>query len=130
MGLAHRKRETMDTDYLMSKLPLREHCKNIRYILGYVYEMDRCYFPAMGISLLLKTAVPYMELLLSAYILDGISAPGGLGEMLTVITVWVLAIMLVQFIAGAVYNRMEVLREQMYYMYECETHTKMLEMDF
>lgn len=120
----------MSTDYLMSKLPIRQHWKNIIKILKYVYELDKGYFPVMGISLMLLASVPYMELLLSAYILDGISAHRKLHEMLTVITVSVIAIMLVQFIAGAIYNRMEVHREQMYYLYECETQTKMLEMDF
>lgn len=120
----------MSTDYLMTKLPIRQHWKNIIKILKYVYELDKGYFPVMGISLMLRASVPYMELLLSAFILDGISAHRKLHEMLTVITISVIAIMLVQFIAGAIYNRMEVHREQMYYLYECETQTKMLEMDF
>lgn len=120
----------MSTDYLMAKLPIRQHWKNIIKILKYVYELDKSYFPVMGIALMLRVSVPYMELLLSAYILDGLSAHRELKEMLTVIAVSVLVIMLVQFIAGAIYNRMEVHREQMYYLYECETQTKMLEMDF
>lgn len=120
----------MTTDHLLTKLPLREHWKNIIKILKYVYEMDKYYFPVNSISLILRTAVPYMELLLSAYILDGISAHTEIREMLTVIAVSVAVIMLVQFIAGAIYNRMEVHREQMGYLYECETQSKMLEMDF
>ena len=120
----------MSTDHLMAKLPVCQHWKNIKQILKYVYELDKNYFPFMGISLILRVSVPYMELLLSAYILDGISVHRELREMLTVITVSVIAIMLVQFIAGAIFNRMEVHREQMYYLYQCETQTKMLEMDF
>lgn len=94
----------MSTDYLMSKLPIRQHWKNIIKILKYVYELDKGYFPVMGISLMLRASVSYMELLLSAFILDGISAHRKLHEMLTVITISVIAIMLVQFIAGAIYN--------------------------
>lgn len=120
----------MTTDHLLTKLPLREHRKNIIKILKYVYEMDKCYFPFISISLMLRAAVPYLELLLSAYILDGIGAHTEIREMLTVITVSVAVIMLVQFIAGAISNKMEVHKEQMYYLYECETQTKMLEMDF
>ena len=120
----------MTTDYLLTKLPMREHAKNIVKIVKYVREMDRHYFPGMAISLLLKTAVPYAELLLTAYILDGISAHTAIREMLAVITASVLAVMLLQFLSGAVYHRMEVRREQMCYLYECETQTKMLEMDF
>ncbi len=120
----------MTTDYLLTKLPIREHRKNIIKILKYAYEMDRCYFPVMGMSLLFKTAVPYMELILSAYILDGISTHVGFKEMFTVVGLSVFVIMLVQFLSNAIYNRMEVHREQMQYLYACETQTKMLEMDF
>ncbi len=120
----------MTTDYLLKKLPIREHGGNIVKIIKYVQKMDRCYFPGMAVSLLLKTAVPYGELLLTAYILDGIRAHAAIREMLVVIVSSVFGIMLLQFLSGAVYHRMEVRREQMYYLYECETQTKMLEMDF
>lgn len=120
----------MAEDYLLKKLPVGEHVRNIGKILKYAYEMDRLYFPVMAVSLLLKTAVPYMELLLTAYILDGIGAHTEIGEMTTVIGVSVAAIMLLQFLSRAIWHRMEVRREQMYYLYECETQTKMLEMDF
>lgn len=120
----------MTADYLLMKLPLREHCKNMRKVLKYAHDLDRCYFPAMGASLLLKVSVPYMELMLSAYILDGISTHTGIREMLTVITASVVAIMLVQFLSQAVFHRMEVHREQMHCLYGCETQTKMLEMDY
>lgn len=118
------------TDELLTKLPMREHGKNIVKILKYVQGMDRRYFPVMAVSLLLKAAVPYMELVLTAYILDGISAHTEIGEILTVIAASVLVIMLLQFLSGAIYHRMEVRREQLYHLYECETQTKMLEMDF
>ena len=120
----------METDYLMTKLPLREHRKNIIKIFKYVYAMDKCYFPVMGISLLLRTVVPYMELMLSAYILDGISMHKDIGELLTVIAIAVPVIMLVQFAAGTIHNRMEVHREAAFYTYECEKYTKILEMDY
>ncbi|MDE6388827.1 MAG: ABC transporter ATP-binding protein/permease [Lachnospiraceae bacterium] len=92
--------------------------------------MDRCYFLFMGVSLLLKTAIPYMELMLSAYILDGISIHKDIKELFIVITIAVLMIMLVQFLAGTIFNRMEIRREAIYYKYECETYTKVLEMDY
>lgn len=122
--------EIMSTDYLLKKLPLREHCRNIGKILKYISEMDKYYFPVTGISLLLRAVVPYLELMLSAYILDGIVAHRDLQSMFTVIAVSVVMIMLVQFLAGAIYNRMEVRRERIYYLYESETRAKMLDLDF
>lgn len=120
----------MTTDDLLTKLPIREHGRNILKIIKYVRGLDRWYFPAVAVSLLLKTAVPYAELMLTAYILDGIGAHREIGEMLAVITGTTLAVMLLQFLSGAIWHRMEVHREQMYYLYECETQTKMLDMDF
>lgn len=119
----------MGTD-LMSKLPLREHFKNIKLILQHVNTMDRYYLPVMSLVQLLQAAVLYMELLLSAYILDGISAHKELREMFTVTTAAVLAIMLVRFLSSSIANRMEVHRQQMWYLYDCEVQTRMLEMDF
>ncbi|MCM1122656.1 MAG: ABC transporter ATP-binding protein/permease [Eubacterium sp.] len=117
-------------DDLLVKLPLREHFKNMAAILKYVRGMDRWYFPITSISLLLKAAVPYMELVLSAYILDGIGAHTEFRKMLAVAGASVLAILFVQFVSNGIYHKMEVRREQMYYLYECETQTRMLEMDF
>ncbi len=120
----------METDYLMAKLSFREHLKNIVKVLKYGYEMDKSYFPVMGISLLLKTAVPYMELMLSAYILDGISMHMDNRELFTVIMAAVSVILLVQFLSGTIRNRMEVHREEIYYRYESESYAKILEMDY
>jgi len=71
-----------------------------------------------------------MELLLSAYILDGIGAQKSMREMMDVILVSVLVIMLAQFVESTLSNKMEVHREQMYYLYDCDSQSKMMEMDF
>ena len=91
----------MMTDDLLTKIPIREHGKNILKIVKHVRRLDRCYFPVMAVSLALKTAVPYVELVLTAYILDGIGAHREIGEMFTVITGTTLAVMLLQFLSGA-----------------------------
>lgn len=119
----------METD-LRSKLPVREHMKNIRKVLRFTSKMDQYYFPVMCIVQMLYAAVPYMELLLSAYILDGIGMHKEFKEMMAVIAVSVLAVMLVQFMASTLANKMEVRRERMFYLYDCETEAKMMELDF
>lgn len=48
----------MTTDYLLTKLPMREHAKNIVKIVKYVREMDRHYFPGMAISCCLRRRSP------------------------------------------------------------------------
>lgn len=119
----------MGTD-LTSKLPIREHIKNIRKLLKYIHSIDSVYFPGMCILQMLNVGIPYMELLLSAYILDGIGAQKSFREMMTVIGISVLVIMLVQFMSSTLSNKMEVRREQIYYLYDCERQSKMMEMDF
>ena len=119
----------METD-LTSKLPLREHVKNMRKILKLINDMDRGYFKWMGLLHILNVSMPYIELLLSAYILDGISSHKGFSEMMPIVTVTILGILLVHCLASTIYHRMEVRKEHMYNMYTCITQTKMLEMDF
>ncbi len=120
---------TTQTD-LTSRLPLREHIRNIGKILKYVQGMNRYYFPAVAAFQMLCAAIPYMELLLSAYILDGIGAHKDIKKMIFAVTAAVLGIMLAGFLKSTIGNILEVRRQQMYYLYDCETNTKMLDMDF
>lgn len=119
----------MGTD-LTSKLPIREHIRNMKKMLKYVQGIDKYYFPVMGIVQLLDVAIPYMELLLSAYILDGINTHKDMRQLFLLIAAAVLAVLLTQFAMSTLRNKMEVHRQQIFYLYECETQTKMLELDF
>ena len=83
---------------LKSKLPLREHLKNIRKMLGFVQEIDRNYFRFICISQLLDISIPYIELLLSAYILDLIGTGKSFQQMMVFVAEAVLGILLLHFI--------------------------------
>ena len=74
----------MNTD-LTGKLPLREHVGNIRKVLKFVRSMDKNYFRIVCVTHVLDIGVPYVELLLSAYILDAIGAHRSFREMMTVV---------------------------------------------
>lgn len=115
---------------LKSKLPLREHFKNIRQVLGYVSQIDRNYFRFMCIVQLLNMSIPYIELLLSAYILDLISAGGGFREMMGLAAAAVLGILLLHYVSSTVNNRMEVRRDIIAYLYDNSVEAKILNMDF
>lgn len=119
----------MGTD-LMSKLPLREHVKNIKKILRVVADMDRWYFYFTSIVHIINVIVPYIQLMLSAYILDSIVERKGLKEVFFATALVLLGILILNFIASSIWNRMEVRRESIDSLYSCITQTKMLNMDF
>lgn len=119
----------MGTD-LMSKLPLREHVKNMKKILRVVADMDRWYFYFTSIVHIINVVIPYIQLILSAYILDSIVEKKGLKEVFWVTALVLAGILILNFIASSIWNRMEVRRESIYSLYSCITQTKMLNMDF
>lgn len=119
----------MNSD-LTSKLPLREHIRNIRRVLKFVREMDRNYFRILCIVQIIEVGVPYIELLLSAYILDAIGSHKGFQEMMTVTGGCIAVILLMRFVASTIRNRMEVRRNYMACLYSGAVQTRMLNMDF
>lgn len=119
----------METD-LTSKLPLREHMKNIRKILRVVAEMDKTYFPTACIVHLINVAVPYISLILSAYILDALTEGKSFEEILFAALASTAGIFLLHVMGSTVWNNLEVRRQNMYYLYSCITEEKMLDMDF
>ena len=65
---------------LTSKLPVREHIKNIKKLLKTVHDMEKTYFPMACLVHIINVIVPYTELILSAYILDGVSQGKEIGR--------------------------------------------------
>lgn len=119
----------MGTD-LMSKLPLREHVRNIKKIFKVIYDMDKRYLQGQILVSLLKGVIPYIELMLSAYILDGISVGKEFTELMRVVAISVMAILLLHCISDALYRRLNIRQDRIWHLYECITQTKMLDMDY
>lgn len=115
---------------LMKKLPVREHIRNMKAILHVIAEIDRGYFWGTSVVHLINVLVPYMELLLSAYILDAITAGSSFEEMFLRTAIMVGGIFVLHFLASTVWNRMEIRREYIFHIYECSREEKMLHMDF
>ncbi len=119
----------MNTD-LTAKIPFREHIKNIRKILKIITGIDKWYFLFTSIVHIINVIVPYIQLVLSAHILDAIIAQENFKEVMLVITGTLFIILCLNFIASSIWNRMEVRRERAYLLYSCMTQTRMLDMDF
>ncbi len=119
----------MGTD-LMGKLPLREHIRNMKKILRVVTDMDRWYFFFTSFVHLINVVVPYIQLILSAYILDAIMEKQDFHQVFSITALVLVIILILNFIASSIWNRMEVRRERIFSLYSCITQTKMLNMDF
>ncbi|MCH5271993.1 MAG: ABC transporter ATP-binding protein [Lachnospiraceae bacterium] len=119
----------MGTD-LMSKLPIREHIKNIRKIFKVICDMDKRYLQGRLLVSLLGGIVPYIELLLSAYILDGISTGKDFLHLITVAGVCVGVILLLRCSSDALDHWLNIRQDRIAHLYDCITETKMLDMDY
>lgn len=119
----------MEND-LTSKLPLRENIKHIKRILKMVAALDKTYFFTACIVHIINVIVPYIELILSAYILDAMLAKKGFEHIFTVAAATTVFVFLLHFIASIVWNHLEVRKETTYQMYECVVEQKMLQMDY
>jgi len=119
----------MNTD-LTTKIPLKEHIKNIKRIMKIITDIDKWYFFFTGIVHIINVVIPYIQLVLSAYILDSIIAKKDFKEVILVIACTLLVILVLSFVASSIWNRMEVRREKAFSLYTCMTQTRMLDMDF
>ncbi|MDE6674118.1 MAG: hypothetical protein K2K19_04790, partial [Acetatifactor sp.] len=119
----------METD-LTSKLPLREHIKNIRSILKVIRELDRTYFLYLELKALLETTASYMGLLLSVYILDQLTTGMNFRRSFLVAAATCVLILVLQFCGGLIHTRLNVRWEIVYRKWDCMTEEKILKMDF
>ncbi len=118
----------MESD-LTKKLPIREHIKNIKKILNVIYQMNHAYFFLASIVHMINVGIPYLGLILSAYILDSFTIKGYQEIMIATVAVTV-GIFILSFIASTIWNHLEVERERMYWIYTSMTQEKMLILDF
>lgn len=116
---------------LTSKLPVKEHIKNIKKLLKVVYDMEKSYFPTVCIVHIMNVIIPYAELVLSAYILDGVSQGRGFGELMPVIAAVTAIIFVLHCVTSRIWNRVcKIKQDDMYYRYSCMIESKMLQMDY
>lgn len=119
----------METD-LTSKLPLREHIKNINSVMKVIRELDKTFFLHTGLKALLDTACSYMGLLLSVYILDRLAAGADFGRSFLVAAATCALLFVLQLCGGMLQNRLDVRWEIVYRRWDCMTEEKILKMDF
>lgn len=80
-----------------------------------ITDMDKWYFFFTSIVHIINVIVPYVQLVLSAYILDSIIAGKNFKEVFAVTLITLIVILALNFIASSIWNRMEVRREKIFY---------------
>lgn len=119
----------METN-LMSKLPVKEHIKNMKKILQVIWEMDRTYFPTACVVHLCNVAVSYLNLTLMSYVLNALQNKTEFMTLMSVVSAAIAGIFVLHAIAGILWNGLEVRRQKMYRQYNCMVEEKLLAMDF
>ncbi len=119
----------MDTDF-SEKLSIGEHIKNIKKLMGKMKEIDALYFPLCCITHLINAVIPYLELILSAYVLDALTEGRSFKEIFLTACLFIVAIFILRCIAGMVWNRMEVRAYRLNQIYDFLTMQKVMNMDY
>ncbi len=115
---------------LTSKLPIREHLRNAAKVLKKIHELDKYYFPLFFIVHLLHVVCNYMSVILTAYILDGLSEGKAFEEIFRFTAIFVITMFVLRIIESGINFRMGAEQNVIFKRYHSSTEQKMLEMDF
>lgn len=115
---------------LLTKLPIREHMKNIKRILQVIQEMDKTYWSTACVVHILNILISYIGLMLSAYVLNALSAGTEFVTIMSVVLVAIVSTFILHAIASMIWNRLSVRRQTIFERYHCLVEEKMLSMDF
>ena len=115
---------------LTDKLTLKEHIRNIKRLIAAFNSLDRTYFATAAIVHGINALIPYIELLLSAYILDALTQGKGFKEIFTVAAAAALGIFILHCIGSEIWNRLEVRAYKAFQLWLCITEQKMINMDY
>lgn len=115
---------------LLKKISFKQNLVNIRAALGLVNDMDKGYFPCQITYCLLQTAAEYGALLLSGYVVNGLTAGEDFqGLMRAAVSVCIL-LGILRAASSALKASVSVKKDLMARRYETMQQTKLTELDF
>lgn len=124
-----RKEDRMEND-ITSKIPVKQHLKNIRNVLGLIHELDRNQLPlAMGTAFL-TVAKGYLQLLLSVGVLNSVTEKETWTQMAGFIGGLIFLIFFCQATEAYMQNRLEIKRNALHSRYSMLMSKKLMQMDF
>ena len=115
---------------MLRRLPLKQHAINIKKILKLVYKLDSKYFKVTVLVQMMSAAQPYLALILSAYVLDGLIVGKNFSQLMTVVSISLFAILLTHYIRYAMNEWMNARWQNTLRMYGCITQIRILDLDF
>lgn len=115
---------------LLTKLPLKEHMKNIKRILLVIQEMDKSYWATACVVHVLNILISYINLILSSYVLSALSVRTEFMTIMSVVLAAMVSTFILHAIASRIWNRLSVRRQTIFERYHCLVEEKMLHMDF
>lgn len=115
---------------LTSRLPLKEHLRNMRTVIRTVNKLDPYWLPLCAAGHLMSVANGYLALILSAYILDALGRGEGVYEILKVTAIFCGVMFLLGNAVSWLQLRAAAKQMWLYVQYHALTEEKMLDMDF
>ncbi len=122
--------KNMENDSIMSRLPIREHIRNMKKLLEILNKLDDKYFKITMVVHIINVIVPFATLILSSYVLDAIAQGVDVKDIIVTVAVTLVCIFVLKFIASTIWNSAQVRRERMYNVYETFVEMKTINMDF
>lgn len=119
----------MESD-LTSRLPVGQHIKNMRTVLGLLWELDHTQFPAAAAKAAAGVTAGYLELYLSAQVLNAVVEKAAFEKTMRMAVILLGLIFFCRVAESFWGNRLEIKREITDRRYELLVSKKLLQMDF
>lgn len=120
----------MQESELLKKVPFRQNLVNIRATLGMVNEIDKSYLPFQAVYCLLQTGAEYGALLLSAYVVNGLTAGANFGGLMRTAVLVCVLLGILKALSSALKASIRVRQNLMARRYDSMQKEKLAELDF
>lgn len=119
----------MESD-LTSRLPFRQHMKNVREVMGLLHRLDRSQFGFAAMRALVLVAAGYLQLYLSARVLNLLEAGAAWRTVMGEAFVFAVLILVCRILESFFRKRYEEMREAVGSRFDLLISQKMMQMDF
>lgn len=115
---------------LLKNLPFRQNLNHIRTTLGMIRRMDRGYWPCQAVYCLLQTGAEYGALILSAYVVNGLTAGVDFGGLMRAAVLVCILLGILKAVSYALKSSMNIRKDLMARRYDSMQKEKLAELDF
>lgn len=120
----------MQESELLKKLPFKQNLGHIRATFGMIRHMDKGYLPCQAVCCLLQTGAEYGALLLSAYVVNGLTAGVDFGGLMRVAVLACILLGILKAVSYVLKSSIDIRRDLMARRYDSMQKEKLTELDF